>query len=239
LEALLSRFRESSEVSALAQLKPGETLRLAEPVFSCLEIAKKMEAATKAAFSVTPAALVIQSVPPRWTLFREQLAIHCESGKLDVDLGAIGKGFALDRMAAELEDWDCSAYLLNAGGSSVLAGSPLPGKPGWLGSLSDDDAHCDFWLTHCSLSGSGLAVKGEHILDPRTGKPPRARSRAWALAATAAESDALSTACMVLSEAEITQYFSDSTDWLVFLHQDDHWRHYGKRPMPSSASESV
>ncbi len=237
LEALLSRFRENSEISAIAHLKPGETLRLAESVFSCLEIARAMETVTGTAFSIAPGALRTQNAAPRWTLLRDTLAIRCDIGKLDFDLGAIGKGFALDRMAAELADWDCASYLLNAGGSSILAGAAPPGRQGWSAGLGQGDAGHRFWLTHCSLSGSGLAEKGEHILDPRSGESARARSRAWALASTAAQSDALSTACMVLSETEIIQRFNDSAEWLVFFSQDGCWRHCGKREMPPTDCE--
>jgi thiamine biosynthesis lipoprotein len=237
-EALLSRFRENSEISAIANLKPGETLRLAESVFSCLEIARAMETATGSAFSIASGALHTQNVAPRWTLLRDKLAIRCDIGKLDFDLGAIGKGFALDRMAVELADWDCPSYLLNAGGSSILAGEAPPGRQGWSAGLGEDNATRRFWLTHCSLSGSGLAVKGEHILDPRSGAPARIRSKAWALASTAAQSDALSTACMVLSETEIIQRFNDSAEWLVFFLQDGQWRHCGKREMPMIDCES-
>ena len=82
------------------------------------------------------------------------------------------------------------------------------------------------------MSGSGIAVKGDHILDPRNGEPVRARARAWALASTAAESDALSTACMVLSEDEMAECLVGRAEWVVFLQQHGEWRHYGKREMP-------
>jgi thiamine biosynthesis lipoprotein len=232
LEGLLSRFRENSDISAIAALVPGETLRLAEPTFRCLEIADRMEAVTQGAFSITAAALRTQKTRPLWSLSQKRFTIRCDAGRLEFDLGAIGKGFALDRMAAELKDWDCSSFLLNAGGSSVLIGEAPPGKPGWSSGLGDDNAGRRFWLNHCSLSGSGIAVKGEHILDPRSGEPVRARPRAWALASTAAESDALSTACMVLDENEIADCVASSTEWLVFLQGENAWRHYGGRAMP-------
>ncbi|MBM3891814.1 MAG: hypothetical protein FJ388_22085, partial [Verrucomicrobia bacterium] len=59
------------------------------------------------------------------------------------------------------------------------------------------------WLANVSLSGSGTAVKGRHIYDPRTGKPAEGNHRAWAAAPAAAVSDALSTAFMIQSEQEI------------------------------------
>jgi len=45
----------NSGIAQIAQLKPGEKLRVSEPVFACLEIAQKMELATRGAFSVTAA----------------------------------------------------------------------------------------------------------------------------------------------------------------------------------------
>src|SRR5277367_3316298 len=82
LESHLSRFRANSDISQIAQLAPGEILRVSEPVFACLELAKKMELATRGAFSVCAAALQSQSAPPQWTLLREQFSIRCDGGKL-------------------------------------------------------------------------------------------------------------------------------------------------------------
>ena len=130
LESLLSRFRENSEISQLAELNPGESLRVSEPTFACLEIAQRMEAATHRAFCVTPTALGTQATLPQWSLLRSEFSVRCDSGRLEFDLGAIGKGFALDRMAEELADWNCPSFLLVAGGSSILAGEPPPKAPG-------------------------------------------------------------------------------------------------------------
>jgi thiamine biosynthesis lipoprotein len=237
LEGFLSRFRDTSEIQAVASLAPGESMRLAEPVFRCLEIAQAMEAATNSAFSVAAAARRTQPEMPRWTLLREEFAIRCDAGRLQFDLGAIGKGFALDRMALELADWECASFLLNAGGSSILAGQAPSGKAGWSIGLGEDNAQPRFWLQNCSLSGSGLAVKGEHILDPRTGEPARVRSRVWALASTAAESDALSTACMVLNEDEIAKCVEDKAGWLVLFQNEGEWHHYGKRDLPAGDND--
>jgi thiamine biosynthesis lipoprotein len=231
LESLLSRFRANSEISQIAELAPGETLRLSEPVFACLEIAQEMELATGGAFSVTAAALKEQPAKPRWSLLREKFSLRCDGGKLEFDLGAIGKGFALDRMAEVLREWECPAFLLVAGGSSILAGGPPPGAPGWSCGLGDDHSPHRLSLANCSLSGSGLAVKGQHILDPRTGAPGSRRNRAWALAETAAESDALSTACMVLEEPEIAGVTAKNGQWLVFLNEGEQWRQVGSRPV--------
>ncbi len=235
LESLLSRFRAGSEISQIAQLAPGEKLRLSEPAFACLEIAQRMELATGGAFSVTASGLKAQTVKPLWSLLREQFSIRCDTGKLEFDLGAIGKGFALDRMAEVLGEWECGAFLLVAGGSSILAGGAPPETPGWSCGLGEDNSPHRLWLSNTSLSGSGLAVKGPHIIDPRTGLPGSRRNRAWALADTAAESDALSTACMILEEPAIASVTARNDRWLVFLNEGENWRHLGSRTVPSWA----
>jgi thiamine biosynthesis lipoprotein len=230
LESKLSRFRANSEISEIAQLAVGETLRLTEPVFACLTLAKKMESVTQEAFSITAAALKTQPVKPAWTL--ENFSIRCAGGRLEFDLGAIGKGFALDRMAEVLREWNCPAFMLVAGGSSILAGDAPADAAGWSCGLGDDHAPQRYWLKNGSLSGSGLAVKGKHILDPRTGQPAARQNRAWALCDTAAESDALSTACMVLAEPEIIQLLTTEKSWLVFLEENGRARPLGNRALP-------
>jgi FAD:protein FMN transferase len=232
LESQLSRFKPDSDIARAAVLAPGEKMRLSEPAFACLAVARRMERATHGAFSPTPAALQTQVSPPQWELMADQQSLRCESGRLPFDLGAIGKGFALDRMAELLGEWDCPSFLLVAGGSSILAGDPPNDAVGWSCGLGDDDAPQRYLLAHASLSGSGLAVKGQHILDPRTGRPAPRQVRAWALADTAAESDALSTACMALSEPELEEVLAREPTWLVFLATDEGARSMGNRALP-------
>ena len=235
LEACLTRFRPTSDIARAAHLQPGEKMRIAEPAFACLQIAQRMAEVTHNAFCPTPAALKNQASLPQWELLPRELSLLCVQGRLEFDLGAVGKGFALDRMAELLGEWDTASFLLVAGGSSILAGAPPPGVPGWSCGLGEDNASQRFFLANASLSGSGLAVKGEHILDPRTGKSAPRQLRAWVLADTAAESDALSTACMVLSESELDQTLGQNHSWLAFLDSDQGARPIGRRPLPLPA----
>jgi thiamine biosynthesis lipoprotein len=101
--------------------------------------------------------------------------------------------------------------------------------------LGGDDSPCRYWLKNASLSGSGLAVKGNHIVDSRTGQPAGRRSRAWALCHTGAESDALSTACMVLPTNEIIAVLDAEQSWLVFLEDNGHPWPLGQRTLPAMA----
>ena len=232
LESKLSRFRANSEIAQIAQLAPGEKLRLTRPVFDCLRLAQKMEFATRGAFSVTASALRHQPTKPLWALIENEFTLRCDSGRLEFDLGAIGKGFALDRMAEVLREWSCPAFMLVAGGSSILTGDAPAGTVGWDCGLGENNSSRRHWLANVSLSGSGLAVKGEHIFDPRTGLACSRRHRAWALTTSAAESDALSTACMILDETEILDVLKRNADWLVFLNEKNEWRQLGERPVP-------
>jgi thiamine biosynthesis lipoprotein len=233
LESQLSRFRSNSDIARLADLMPGEGSRLSEPAFACLEIAKRMAKVTGDAFCPTPAAMKTQQFLPQWDLLPAEHSILCVAGRLEFDLGAIGKGFALDRIAELFGEWECGSFLLIAGGSSILAGDPPAEAAGWSCGMGEDNAAERILLTHASLSGSGVAVKGAHILDPRTGSPASRQTRAWVLADTAAESDALSTACMVLTESELQEVLAQDQSWLAFLETEDGVRPLGHRTFPA------
>ena len=199
LESLLSRFRESSEISQITDLAAGEPLRLAAPVFDCLARARHWSLLTENAFSPLARRGLPAPHPDVWKLSRSTREFRAKEPGLAFDLGAIGKGFALDQAAEALRERDLPAFLLVAGGSSVLAGEPLPERPGWdvsAGGLS-------LCLTNASLSGSGFTVQGAHLVDPRTGLPVQPRFRTWAVTASAADSDALSTAAMILDDPQL------------------------------------
>ncbi|MHC4423283.1 MAG: FAD:protein FMN transferase [Planctomycetota bacterium] len=139
---------------------------------------------------------------------------------VQIDLGGIGKGYAVDKMAELLCDWSIDTALINAGYSSVLAlGSPSE-KKGWPVTLSNprnrEQTLVCLYLQDQALSGSGLQ-KGQHIIDPHTHQPIEDKLAAWALASTAVTADALSTAFVIMSPDEVEQYCLNHSDTLAMV----------------------
>lgn len=129
---------------------------------------------------------------------------------LIVDLGALGKGYAVDRAVEVLREWGIAAARVHSGQSTVFCLGAPPGEPGWTVSVRNPGDHArtlgKLVLRDAAFSGSGVALHGAHIIDPRTGDPAEHRRGAWALAPTAALSDAVSTAFMVMSDEEIAAF---------------------------------
>ncbi len=208
LENTLSRYVESSDISRANRLARGATTIISHETLECLLTAADISLVTGRAFdpayaSVRPADLAPAVVP--FQLHPETHTLISLADRLHLDLGAVGKGFALDQMADILREWQITSACLNAGGSSVLALSDdeAPEGTGWEVGLGEGRGHRTITLRGASLSGSGTAVKGSHLIDPRTGQPVVRTSRTWAYAPTAAQADALSTAFFVMKEAEI------------------------------------
>jgi thiamine biosynthesis lipoprotein len=206
IEGRLSRFVETSDVFRINRLAPGETTTVHPDTFECLRIAVQVSAATGRAFDAAYASAVRPDDGPPIELIEFGCAVRVLADGVQLDLGAIGKGFALDRMAALLAEWDIGSALLSASASSLLALDPPAGEEGWAIGVGPDHAPRRLLLAHRAIGASGTAVRGAHIIDPRTGQPAAGKFRAWALASTAAEADALSTAFMVMADDEVRDY---------------------------------
>ena len=211
LEGELSRFRPNSDISRLNHLTIGESARVGEAALECLLIARHLYDLTDGAFDVA-----IGTGLSSLEIDAETFLIRATAGGVRVDLGGIGKGYAVDLMAELLEDWGLERAFVHAGFSSALALEPPAGCDGWPLTLSDPGEPsrvlARLSMRQTALSASGVR-KGDHILDPRTRAPVRGRLAAWVAVprpgaaapagpglrlAPAAVADALTTAFMVL-----------------------------------------
>jgi thiamine biosynthesis lipoprotein len=262
LEKDLSRFIESSDISRINKLGSREPVRVSIDTFECLQLAARIHNDTGGAFDVTIGALVAcwrtaggsprrpsakeiaeakaRTGMERVVLDAKNFTVRLKTDGVSLDLGGIGKGFALDKAAGTLrewadEGWGFEAALLSGGGSSLLAMGAPPGKRGWTVTVGGDvlDAPEEILLCDRALSGSGTRVRGRHIIDPRTGRPAGGPVRAWASSLSGAVSDALSTAFMIMSSAEVEHYCTEHADtWAMLLIQDSAGRRlkrFGKR----------
>jgi thiamine biosynthesis lipoprotein len=216
LEELLSRYRETSDISRVNNLADGETARLSRDAFRCLGLAEEFHQLTRGAFDPGLGAWTLPGTEPppgrgQIVLDSASCRVKRVGGPVSLDLGAIGKGYALDRMAEELLEWEIGPALLSAGGSSLLAvGAPqVPDAPesfaGWEIGLEIGGNRRRVFLKDGAVGSSGSTVQGEHILDPADGVPRMRYARTWAFDSSAAAADALSTAWMNLSPEEITE----------------------------------
>lgn len=145
----------------------------------------------------------IELTPP------DQITFH--SSCMRLDLGAIGKGYAVDRAAEVLRSSGIRNALINAGGSTILAMGSPPHQSAWLVHLRDPSHQVDpqVMLRDESVSTSEQTAPsllsdatGGHIIDPDTGTPLQTEFAVSVIAQTGMISDALSTTSLLLGPAK-------------------------------------
>jgi len=147
--------------------------------------------------------------------------IRFGSDCVEIDLGGIGKGYAVDRAIAVLKAAGMQHALVNAGSSSIAAIGAPPGRTGWPVRLGASvSGRTTLLLRDTSIStsqqsflrfGSEAGAFGE-ILDPQTGAPAGSRLAVRVVAASATVSDALSTTLLMLSTDEAARLLEQLAD---------------------------
>jgi thiamine biosynthesis lipoprotein len=242
-DRLLSDYREDSEVTRLNRAAPFQLLEASDEMEQALELCAGLVLATGGSFDPT-----VRPVTALWresretgiapTIERRQAAmkavgwsklgysggtIRKRVAGVELDFGAFGKGWALDRALSRLREAGIRDAYLSAGESTILALGSDREQRGWRVLLRDPfDAEGEpaaaVNLFDQALSTSAGYERDitigsrrySHIVDPRTGEPTPHIAGSSVVAGTAARADALSTALFVSGQeraAEILRPF--------------------------------
>jgi len=245
LESALSRYRRSSDIARVNARAAVGPVRVSPRTFHLLERARVLSEVTDGAFDITVGALlkawgfvggngsrpspeVVRQARDvsgwnRIHLDASEFSVAFDCPGVELDLGALGKGFALDHALDLLTESGVAHALLHGGTSSILTRGLGPdgrawrvGLPGPQDGVSGPtglrtppgeplvthsvELH-DESLSVSAVWGKSFIEGGEelgHVLDPRTGEPVRRARCAVVVGPEAAVSDALSTALLVL-----------------------------------------
>lgn len=254
VEDQLTVYRDDSEVAALNRAAAEQAVPVDEALFELLELCHTLYEQTGGAFDVTAGPL-----SKVWGFFRREGTIPTEADLaaarenvgsplvelesngqtvrfrkpgVELNFGAIGKGYALDLAAARLIDEEIGDFLLHGGQSSVLArGHRAAGAPGfgWQVGIGHP-LRRGKRLANIYLSNRGLGTSGSgtqffrhggrrygHILDPRTGWPAEGLLSVTATAPTATSADALATAFYVMGAEKTREYCDSHAEVAVLL----------------------
>jgi thiamine biosynthesis lipoprotein ApbE len=221
LESSLSEFLPGSPVYQLNHSPMDTPINALPELFEILNLGSVAEDFSGRAFNV-----LAKSEEENPKISWDENSITRRTPKAHLSFGAIGKGFALDKVRTLLFQEGFSDFFLSAGGSSlVLEGFASGGAPWTFGWSWDSETGIPF--SHCTgktvaIGVSGLHEKGLHIVDPL--QLAKARSALSALVATssAALADAYSTALFVMG-SEGFQKIPDAALGLIDGDGVPHW----------------
>lgn len=231
---LLSSYLAQSEISRLNQAG-GQECHVSSQTVALLRRALEISQLTGGAFDVTAGPLIrlwkrtieTRTLPGEQELAAARrlvgyrlLVLGLNSARLttagmNVDLGAIAKGHAVDRAIEALRAAGIQNALVDAGGDGYALGVRLDGTP-WRVGIQHPRAPTDERLPQVLLlSNMAYATSGDysqyveidgvryaHIVDPRTGQPARAAASVTVVAPDCTTADALATALSVLGPTE-------------------------------------
>lgn len=232
---LMSDYVDDSEVGRLNALPAGESLVVSVETFRCLNEAAKISALSGGAFDITCRPLVWlwkdagkQGTLPAPEQIEDTLArVGWQKVRLDdatrsvtpavpnmqIDLGGIAKGYALDLAAEAMRTAGATSGVIDVGGDVRVLGSRPDGQPWTVGVRhpADPDAlYCLIQIEAGAVATSGVQqrftiIEGKrysHIIDPRTGRPAEEAPSVTVIAPDGLTADGWATALSVLSVDE-------------------------------------
>jgi thiamine biosynthesis lipoprotein len=232
VDRTLSNYNPDSELSRINRLAGRGPLTIDPEVFSLLQICLDYSKQSGGTFDITVGPLMRAwgffrgqgRYPAPWELERARKKIGWENVQLDaasrtvhfkvsgmeLDLGGIGKGYAVDRVVRILRAAGVKAAFVDAGSSTLYAMGGPPGKKGWLVRVPKPGERSQVISTVIlrdeSLSTSGsyekfFKLNGRtycHIMDPRTGAPVEGVLQTSVIARDGTTTEALSKPMFVM-----------------------------------------
>jgi len=232
LESILSLFQPTSEIAHINERAAHEPVPVLPELLTLLLRCRSLHAETDGAFDITIAPLMrcwrfmndTGAVPSEDAiaealertgmqhvrLDEKNYTVSLEKEGVMLDLGSIGKGYALEQAAALLVENEFENFLIHGGTSTVCThGTQADGAPWRVAVDHPDESKPPLHIVDLkneSLSVSGIDGKSfvdnegneqGHVIDPRTGRPTQAARVAAVICESATESDAWATALMV------------------------------------------
>ena len=228
VEALLSEWRESSEISAVNRAAGGSPVPVGPELFFVVERSVHFSEVTGGAFDISFAGCgrlwsfrepripdaatlrdCLESVGYRGIeLDRERSTLRLASSDTRIGIAGIGKGYGVDRAAEVLEAHGFTDYIIDGGGDIRLRGSRIdrpwsvgiahPRRPGTLFGRLRLDRGSIVTSGDYQRSFERDGEVYHHILDPSTGLPARLSIAVTVIAGNATDADALATGLFVL-----------------------------------------
>jgi FAD:protein FMN transferase len=235
LDEKLSDYKPESELNRLCRTH-NQPIHVSEDLFRVLTAAQKLSALTDGAFDVT-----IGPVTHLWrmakladaestarvgwrnlVLDKQRRTVTLKLPGMQLDLGAIAKGYAADEALKTLQSLGVKQALIAVSGD-IVAGDPPPGTPGWRIAL--EPAGGEIFLRNAAVSTSGDTeqsriiggVRYSHIIDPRTGLGLRSSIAVTVVARRGLDADPIATAVSVMGEARGRAVFERRVRKLIIV----------------------
>jgi FAD:protein FMN transferase len=217
LDGVLSRFDPRSEIARINREAHCRPVRVDREVFALLERCERARRMTNGYFDVA-AAYQINDASPALQLDVETGTISFTQTQTQIDLGGIGKGYALDQGREIARRFNVACGLLHGGTSSVLALETLEGDNGWLVAVRHPHAPeaapvAVVRMAERALSCSAVRHPGQaqsDIVNPLTGSALDGDAACVVLAANATDAEIFSTALLAMGRARAVDYLANN-----------------------------